>query len=62
MIAMDISKMQPIYGDPMAIQQNFLAGNLNRQNAEDQNKNVNTIMFFIIKEAKVTIFDFHQEL
>ena len=35
---------------------------MNRQNAEDQNKNVNTIMFFIIKEAKVTIFDFHQEL
>ena len=44
-----------------AIQQNNFTENLERrQNNEDLIINVNTIMFFIIEEAKETILDFSQ--
>ena len=49
------------FNDPKAIQQIKLIGNLNRgKNAQGQDINVNAIMFFIIEEAKETIFDFSQ--
>ena len=44
-----------------AIQQiNFTENLERRQNNEDLIINVNTIMFFIIEEAKETILDFSQ--
>ena len=52
MIAIDLSKQQALDADPRAIQQiNFIA-NLDRAN--------NTRIFFIIEEAKETLF--HKEL
>ena len=44
MIAIDLSKQQVLDADSRAIQQINFAGNLDRA--------VNTIMFFIIEEAK----------
>ena len=52
MIAVDLSKQQALDADPRAIQQiNFMA-NLDREG--------NTTMFFIIEEAKETVFEFSQ--
>ena len=52
MIAVDLSKQQALDADPRAIQQiNFMA-NLDRAG--------NTTMFFIIEEAKETVFEFSQ--
>ena len=56
MIAIDLSKQQALDADPKAIQQINFTGNLNR----GENVNNNTIMFFITKEAKETIFEFSQ--
>ena len=50
MIAIDLSKQQALDADPRAIQQiNFTT------NSEE-----NTTMFFIIEEAKQTVFEFSQ--
>ena len=57
MIAIDLSKQQPLKADPKAIQQINFAGNLNG----GENANDNTTMFFIIEEAKETILDFLPE-
>ena len=52
MIAIDLSKQQALDADPKAIQQiNFTA---------DLDRDENTTMFFIIKEAKETVLDFSQ--
>ena len=52
MIAIDLSKQQALYIDPRAAQQiNFMA-NLDREG--------DTTTFFIIEEAKETVFDFSQ--
>ena len=60
MIATDLSKQQTLDADPKAIQQINFTGNLIRQNAQRQNINDNTIMFFIIEESKETILGFSQ--
>ena len=52
MIAIDLSKQQALDDDPRAIQQINFTVNLDR--AE------NTTMFFIIEEAKETVFEFSQ--
>ena len=52
MIAIDLSKQQALDADPRAIQQINFTANLDR--AE------NTTMFFIIEEAKETVFEFSQ--
>ena len=52
MIAIDSSKQQAIDADPRAIQQINFTANLDRAG--------NTIMFFIIEEAKETVLDFSQ--
>ena len=52
MIAIDLSKQQALDADPRAIQQINFTANLDRAG--------NTTMFFIIKEAKETIFEFSQ--
>ena len=50
MIAVDLSKQQALAADPTAIQQiNFIA-NLNRAG--------NTRFYFILDEAKETVFEF----
>ena len=50
MIAIDLTKQQALDADPRAIQQiNFIA-NLDRDGS--------TTMFFIIEEAKETVWDF----
>ena len=52
MIAIDLSKQQPLDADPRAIQHiNFMA-NLDRDG--------NTIIFFITEEVKETVLDFSQ--
>ena len=52
MIAIDLSRQSELDADPRAIQQiNFIA-NLDRTG--------NTTIFFIIEEAKETIFEFSQ--
>ena len=52
MIAVDLSKQQPLDADPKAIQQiNFIA-NLDRAG--------NTRFYFILEESKETIFEFSQ--
>ena len=58
MIAIDLSKQKALDADSKAIQQINFTVNVIRQNAQGQNINVNTIIFFIIKEAKETILDF----
>ena len=52
MIAIDLSKQQELDADPRAIQQINFTANLDR--------NGNTTMFFIIEEAKETVWDFSQ--
>ena len=52
MIAIDLSKQQALDADPRAIQQiNFIA-NLDRAG--------NTRIYFILEEAKETVFEFSQ--
>ena len=60
MIAIGLSKKQPLDADPKTIQEINFAGNLIKQNTESQNINENAIMFFINEEAKETILDFLQ--
>ena len=55
-IALDSSKPEALHTDPKAIQQINFTENLNW----GENINDNTIMFFIIVEAKGTILDFSQ--
>ena len=52
MIAIGLSKQQSLDADPRAIQQINFTGNLDRAG--------NTTMFFIIEEAKETVFEFSQ--
>ena len=52
MIAIDLSKQQALDADPRAIEQINFTANLDRQE--------NTTMFFIIKEATETAVDFSQ--
>ena len=52
MIATDLSKQQALDADPRAIEQINFTANLDRQE--------NTTMVFIIKEAKETALDFSQ--
>ena len=51
-IAIDLSKQQALYAHPKAIQQINFTTNLHREGQ--------TEMYFIIKEAKETVFDFSQ--
>ena len=61
MIAIDLSKQQALDADPKAIKQTNFTGNVDRgQNAAGQIINANTIMFFIIEEAKEADLDFLQ--
>ena len=53
-LAIDLSEQQALDSDPKAVQQINVTGNLNRS----QNVNDKTKMFFIIEEAKETIFRF----
>ena len=52
MIAIDLSKQQALDADPRGIQQINFTANLEREG--------NTTMFFIIKQAKETVFEFSQ--
>ena len=52
MIAIDLSKQQALDADPRAIQQINFTANLDRDG--------NTTMFFIIEQAKETVFEFSQ--
>ena len=52
MTAINLSKKQALDADPRAIQQINFRSNLDRAG--------NTIMFFIIEEAKETVLDFSQ--
>ena len=52
MIGIDLSKQQELAADPRAIQQINFTANLDRPG--------NTTMFFIIEEAKKTVFEFSQ--
>ena len=52
MIAIDISKQQVLDADPKVIQQINFAANLNRDG--------NTRFYFILEEAKQTVFEFSQ--
>ena len=52
MIAIDLSRQQELDADPRAIQQINFTANLDRAG--------NTTIFFIIEEAKETIFKFSQ--
>ena len=52
MIVVDLSKQQALDADPKAIQQINFTANLDRAG--------NTTMFFIIEEAKETVFEFSQ--
>ena len=54
MIAIDLNKQQALDADPKAIQQIDFTRNLARD------VNINTTMFFTIKETKETILDFSQ--
>ena len=62
MIAIDLSKQHALDADPKAIKQINFTWKLNRQNAQGQNMNDNTTMFFIIEELKETILDFSPEI
>ena len=53
MIAVDLSKQQPLDADPRAIQQINFTANLDRAG--------NTRAYFILEEAKETILDFSKE-
>ena len=52
MIAIDLSRQQALDADPRAIQQINFTANLDRVG--------NTTMFFIIEQAKETVFEFSQ--
>ena len=52
MIAIDLSKQHALDADPRAIQQINFTANLNRDG--------NTRFYFILEEAKETIFEFSQ--
>ena len=52
MIAIDFIKQQALDADPRAIQQINCTANLDREG--------NTTMFFVIEEAKKTVFEFSQ--
>ena len=52
LIGIDLSKQQALDTDPRAIQKINFAANLDRAD--------NTTMFFIIEQAKETIFEFSQ--
>ena len=52
MITIDLSKQQELDADPRAIQQINFTANLDRAG--------NTTMFFIIEQAKETVFEFSQ--
>ena len=52
MIVVDLSKQQALDADPKAIQQINFTANLDRAG--------NTRIYFILEEAKETIFDFPQ--
>ena len=52
MIAIDLSKQQALDADPKAIQQINFTPNLNRDG--------NTRFYFILEEAKETVFEFSQ--
>ena len=52
MVEIDLSKQQVLDADPRAIQQINFTANLDRAG--------NTTMFFIIEEAKETVFEFSQ--
>ena len=52
MIAIDLSKQQALDADPRAIQQINFTDNLDRAG--------NTRFYFILEEAKETIFEFSQ--
>ena len=52
MIAIDLSRQNKLDADPREIQQINFTANLDRAG--------NTTMFFIIEEAKKTIFEFSQ--
>ena len=51
--AIDLSKQQELAADPREIQQINFTANLDRNNG--------ATMFFIIEEAKETVFEFSQE-
>ena len=53
MIARDLSKKQALDADPRAIQRINFTANLNRAG--------NTRFYFILEEAKETVFEFSQE-
>ena len=53
MIAIDLSKHQTLDADPKAIQQNNFMANLDKAG--------NTRIYFIVEEAKETVFEFSQE-
>ena len=52
MIAIDLSRQQELDADRRAVQQNNFTANLDRAG--------NTAIFFIIEEAKETIFEYSQ--
>ena len=52
MIAIDLSKQQVLDADPKAIQQINFTANLDRAG--------NTRIYFILEEAKETVFEFSQ--
>ena len=52
MIAIDLTKQQALDADPKATQQINFTTNLNREN--------NTRFYFILEEAKETVFEFSQ--
>ena len=52
MIVIDLSKQQTLDADPRAIQQINFTANLDRDG--------NITMFFIIEQAKETVFEFSQ--
>ena len=52
MIAIDLGKQQALDADPNAIQQINFTANLDRAN--------NTRFYFILEEAKETVFEFSQ--
>ena len=52
MIAIDLSKQQALDADPRAIQQINFTANLDRAG--------NTRFYFILEEAKKTVFEFSQ--
>ena len=54
MIAIELSKQQALDTYPRAIQQINFTTNLDQAG--------NTRIFFILKEAKETVLDFHKEL